>query len=266
MKEINIKKLFNEPKIIAVAGNPNSGKSNVLHHLILETKKSNNFKMYSYGLKFDFGQNVINSVPELEQIDRSIIFLDEFYTLFDLENRKERASIERTFRSLFHSNNIIILCGLPDNFKKFISAKLDLIIFKECNLDDFINGSKLKAVCLDYKGDERGSYLLKLNEEEALFYNVKDSHWEKAKIPYYKEYDLKRQNPPLLMPKNVPKNVLENAQKNYSGKKSGKNMRKMFQKNVQENVGENVQTDIDLLTCSEKDNNDNLKNKTKAGI
>ena len=44
-------------------------------------------------------------VRELERARDSLIFLDEFYTLFDLDDRKKKRQIERTFRLINHNNN-----------------------------------------------------------------------------------------------------------------------------------------------------------------
>ena len=104
--------------------------------------------------------------------------------------------IEKTLRLINHNNNILILAGLPENYKKFISAKLDMIFFKKCTLSDFINGSRLKNIVTSYKGNELGSAVLNLNIDKALLFDGR--HFNVIHVPYYKKYDSKKNNEDIL--------------------------------------------------------------------
>jgi len=115
-----LKTLFKDCRIIGMVGDVNTGKSMALYHILTELKKTYQFKLFSYGLRCNLGEQKIYSVEELEAIRNSIVVCDEFFTLFDLENRKKRKLIENTLRLISHNNNILILTGLPENFKKFI--------------------------------------------------------------------------------------------------------------------------------------------------
>ena len=192
---MKIKDIFSKPRIVAICANTNEGKSNLIYHL-LEEIKDYDFKLYSYGLRNDLGEQKIYSIEELESIENAIIFVDEFFSLFDLEDRKKRKLIENSLRLINHNNNVLILSGLPENFKKFISGKLDIIFFKKCTLADFINGSRIKNIFLSYKGKELGSAVLNLKIDEALCYD--GTHYNKINVPYYKKYDTKRQNERIL--------------------------------------------------------------------
>ena len=192
---MNIKTIFNKPKIIGVCADVNQGKSNLLYH-VLEQLKAFDYSLYSYGLRNDLKEIKIYSIEELETITNSIIICDEFFTLFDLEDRKKRKMIENTLRLINHNNNILILCGLPENFKKFISAKLDIIFFKKCSLSDFTNGSRIKNICVNYKGCELGSAVLNLKVNESLVYD--GLHYKKLDVPYYRKYDTKKKNEKIL--------------------------------------------------------------------
>lgn len=201
---MNIKELLDKPKIIGLIADVNEGKSNFLYWLITEIQRDYNFSLYSYGLRCDLGEQKIYSVAELETITNSIVICDEFYTLFDLEDRKNRRAIENTLRLINHNNNILILVGLPDNYKKFIASKLDVMIFKTCKIGDFVNGSRVKAVCTAYKGSELGSAMLAMPVNKAIVWN---GHYEKIIIPYLVKFDTKKNNVPILLEKFVPKNV-----------------------------------------------------------
>lgn len=212
---MEIKKIFNEPKIVGIVADPNSGKSNLFYHLIEELKKAGSFNLVTYGLLNDVGGQKIYSIEELERVRDSVVFVDEFYTLFDLEDRKKVKIIEKTFRLIFHNNNILVLGGVPENFRKFISNKLNTIFFGKCSIGDFINGSRVKSLCLNYNGNELGSSVLNLTEDSFIVY---DGHYEKVKVPYLTTMDTKKGNKPILVEKivneklsgeNVPIEVIE---------------------------------------------------------
>lgn len=209
-----IEKIFDKPKVIGICSDVNEGKSNLIYHLIDNLKKKYKFNLFSYGLRKDLGENKIFTLEELEAIKDSIIFIDEFNTLFDIDDRKKKRSIENTLRLINHNNNIVILSGTPENFRKFISAKIDIIFFKKCTLADFVNGSTIKNRCISYQGAEKGSAILNIEINKCLIFN--GLCWNNIDIPYMKEYDTKRDNKPLLenVKESVPKKVLGKCNKN----------------------------------------------------
>jgi hypothetical protein len=212
---MKIKDLAKEPSILGVIGDTNEAKSNLLYHLIEEFKKEGTFKLYSYGLRVKIpGNQEIFSVEELEQIKNSIIILDEVMTLWDLENKMAKRKIEKSLRLIFHNNNLLIICLLPENVKKFIAGKIQKYFFKKVTIPDLINGSKTKNIILGYKGQELGSSILNLEKGETLFFD--GLHYEKLNIPYYKQYDTKRNNPQIIqkVTKKVSKKVNQKVQKN----------------------------------------------------
>lgn len=206
-KNKKIKEMFLKPQIIALVGNVNEGKSNVLYFLIEELSKIGKFNLYTYGLrnKIKIAQE-INSVAEMEKIKNSIIIIDELFSLFDLENRKVKTQIESTLRLINHNNNILVLCGVGENFKKFLSAKINVFIYKSVNFEDLINGSKVKNVIMNYKGSESGTTLLNLSKNEAIIYD--GLHYQKMLIPYLVKYDSKVKN----------KSIIQECTKKRSGK------------------------------------------------
>jgi len=214
-----ITKLFNKPKIVALVGDVNTGKSMFLYHLLESFAKESKFNLFTYGLRLDFKNSTqIYSVAEMEQVTNSLIIIDELSSLFDLDNRKVKKQTENSLRLINHNNNIILLCGTPENFKKFISAKIDFVFYKKTTISDFINGSRLKNMLVNYRGNERGSEMLNLPVNEVLLFNGK--HYSKSVVPYYRKYDSKIKNVQIFVPKNVRKNVL----KKKCSKKCAKNV------------------------------------------
>lgn len=189
---MKIKEIFNKPKVIGIVADVNQGKSNFLYHIIKELKNSFEVDIWIYGLKTkqDYVTR-INSLGELEQIKNSVIILDEFATLFDLENRKKRKQIENTLRLIHHNNNILVLCGLPENYRKFISAKLDVVIYKKVTIEDLVNGSRVKRIIMDYEGEGKGSCLFKVGVGNALVFT---DRYDMIKIPYLEDFDSKKKN------------------------------------------------------------------------
>lgn len=208
---MNIKHLFDKPKVIGMVANADEGKSNTLYYILDELNKDYKFSVWVYGLKCSVpGTRKFNSIAELEQIKDSLIIIDEMFSLFDLDNRKIKKQIEDTIRLIFHNNNILLLCGLGENFKKFISAKIHVLICKKITFSDLINGSSVKNRVMAYQGKEKGSTVLNMRIDECLVYD--GEHYHTIKIPYLKQYDTKLNNKPIFVSK-IKKNVSENVQK-----------------------------------------------------
>lgn len=196
--------LFKEPKLIGLVGDADSGKSNLLYWIIKALREKYNFNLYSYGLRvYVQGEQKIFSVEQLEVIHDSIIIVDEFASLFDVDDRKQKKQIENTLRLIFHRNNVVLFCGVPENYKKFIASKLQAVIYKQSSLGDFINGSRTKTIILNYSGEERGSAMLSLSPDKAIVWDGK--HYTKVAVPYIPEGDTKAVNTDILKVKRPEK-------------------------------------------------------------
>ena len=195
---MNIKEIFDGVKVISIIANQNSGKTNMIYHLIDElTKLERKPNIYEYGLRIDL-DNVekVQSLIKLETIRDSVIFIDEFVDLFRLDDRRNKLLVETTIRKIYHNNNILILIGLPENYNKFICGKTHLFGFKAVTIADLINGSKAKEIVMGYCGNERGNYVLDLPKNQILFTDGID--YEKVEIPYMQDYDSKKDNKTIV--------------------------------------------------------------------
>lgn len=202
MKQEQAISLFNKPKIISLIADVNQGKSMLLYNIIEKCQKNHTFNLYYYGLREDIpGAQRVESIAEIETIQNSIIIADEFGTLFDLDNRKVKMIIENSLRLINHNNNVLVLAGVPENFKKFISGKTDVFIFKKTTLADLINGSRAKEMVMSYKGKERGSAVLNIPINQALVYDGK--HYALWNVDYKAKYDTKKDNEQILKPRKV---------------------------------------------------------------
>lgn len=193
---MDVTKLFDCPKIIGVVGDVNSGKSMVLYNIINKIMDYNP-NLYHFGLRCDIPNSTrVYSIKEIESVTNSIIIIDELSSLFDLDDRKQKKLIENTFRLLNHNNNVIILCGVPENFKKFVSSKVNQIFYKTSTISDFINGSSIKHTLTSFNGNQRGSEMLNMRKDEALYYD--GSHYTIIPVEYLEDYDTKKHNQNIL--------------------------------------------------------------------
>jgi len=201
---------FDKPDVIGIIADVNEGKSLLIYYLIKELQKDYTFNLVTFGLKSKIaGAETINSLEQLEAVRDSIIFIDEFYTLFDLDDRKKKRQIERTLRLINHHNNILVLVGVPENFKKFISGKISTCFYKKVTINDFINGSSVKGNLTSYEGIGMGSKTLNLAKNEVLVF---DKNYKIFPVDYLKEYDSKLNNKDIFVQKKCSENVEDGIQ------------------------------------------------------
>jgi len=201
-----IPRLFDSPKIIGACADVGMGKSNMIYamlHYLQTTYKFTNKNLFTYALPISVGQQMIFSVEELELIENSVIFLDEFYLFLNLDDRKRVKQLAETMQRIQHANNVLVLCGLPHNFNKFVSSQCAVKIYKQTTIKNLINGSPMKDVIAAYNGAEKGSTVLRLQHNQALIYGLLgegtgNAHYTLTNIPYMKEFDVKRSLPPIL--------------------------------------------------------------------
>ena len=189
----------------------NQGKSMTLYNLIIEFVTQYKGNVYVFGVPDEVLREIgseqikpFSSVLELERIKDGIVIIDETGSLFNLNNRKEHRMIERTLRMVAHHNNRIVLAGLPDNFRKFISSLATGFMFKSLNLKSLINGSHGKEILLQYSGQEIGAFTLDIPINKVLCYSqvpIDGACFWLENVVYMQELDTKAKNVQLFVPK-----------------------------------------------------------------
>ena len=189
----------------------NQGKSMTLCNIIIDFVTQYEGDVYTFGLPKEILDEIdsdqvkpFSSVLELEKIKNGIIAVDEVGSLFNLNNRKEHRMIEKTLRMVAHHNNRIILAGLPDNFRKFISSLATGFMFKSLNLKSLINGSHGKEILLQYSEQGMGAFTLDVPLDKVLCYSqvpIDGSCFWLDDVVYMQELDTKAQNVSLFVPK-----------------------------------------------------------------
>ena len=196
---MDIKKILGKPLVIML-GATNQGKTMALAQIISDYKKTYYGKVWTYGIKKQITDELkterFESLETLETIKNSFIVIDEVGRIFDLDDRKQKKMIDTTLRKISHNGNLILLSGLPTDFKKFLSAKADIFLFKGLRIADLINGSMAKETVLNYEGELKGSYVLDVPVNEILCFN--GNYWVE-KVAYDERFDTKKDNVSLFL-------------------------------------------------------------------
>lgn len=179
-------------KVIGIVADEDEGKTNTMFYLmdeVLRNKKPVACYFYhsEYRKMFQHVQQ-ISTLDELEQLRDTFIFIDEFKELFQLENRKFWHMVERVFNLLLHNNNVIVLCGVPNYYRKFIASKVKLWLIKGISFQSCVNGSALKEYVMALTGDYVGSTRLAIPKNKVLIEGVFHD------VPHLKRYDKKLNN------------------------------------------------------------------------
>jgi hypothetical protein len=192
--------LYTEPRVVGIIGDIGSSKSNTAYFIIDQLLEIYDMNLYTFGLRKKIkGSIAIFQVSELERLRNAIVFLDEANLLLDIENRTKKKKIQEMFQLLAHNNCHVTLISPPNTFKKFLSAKLDAMILHEITIAQCINRSYVADTVQTYSGLERGSTMLSLQRGKAILFD--GLHYHPVSIPYMKDADTKKDNPPLLRPK-----------------------------------------------------------------
>lgn len=191
-------------RVIGVVADKNQGKSNMLYNMIEIIKRdAPETKVVGFRLLVNVpGVLTLNSLVELAKIRDSYIIIDELKTIVDMDNRAEVSELLRLLQTLYHSNNILILCGLAHNFNGKISGEVEAWIFKQTTMISVIKRSNLDYVLreLTHEGRaQKNKYVLTMPKNGAVVYHpYMSKNWHYIEIPYLPVYDTKADNEPII--------------------------------------------------------------------
>lgn len=203
--------IFDDPTIrsIGVIGDVNQAKTNTLNAIVTAIKAKYSCSIWASGLRIALdGVEQLNSISELETIYNSVVIVDEFPDFFDVNNARQQRAFEKSMRKIYHSNNILIICGLPRNFNLRLGAMLQAIIFKQCTLTDFVQRSPTDAAIKSYSSTygspiQKGSDMLTMPKDMALYHEIGSKHFWEIDVPYIEDGDAKKFNPSILQPRKI---------------------------------------------------------------
>jgi len=190
---MNLINILKQGKVFAIVGSKHSGKTTTLFNFInsVENTKTNKYVFcYHQETKLllkNKGLSFFDTLEELEQINNSFIFIDEFHLLFNIEDRHNNDIIKKIFNQLEHNNNIVILAGTTEYYNKLICSLIPDNNYILCKIlfKDFIQGSQLKKYVLSLGTNLKGGTMLNLKIGEAFYKG------EVLKIQYNKSLDKK---------------------------------------------------------------------------
>lgn len=188
-------------KIVGIVGSVSSGKTTTMLDMLDYTleKYDTNVVCYFYHSEYKdrYADKVafVNLIDELENVHDSFIFIDEFLELFMLNDRHSIEMVKRVLFQIEHNNNILVLAGLPEYFKKFVSSFVRCWVLHRLNFSELINGSALKKYVNALSGDFVGGTMLNLNAGQ--FFSMNRLH----QVVIKGLFDKKAENIDLFTPK-----------------------------------------------------------------
>ena len=201
---MKLKEIFKGVRIVALAGDKNTGKTNNLVSLIVECRKKNpDVPIYVYGMPVGvinylkkYGVEEISSLSHLVSKKNCILIIDEFQKL-KLNDRRYKDELNEFVDFVYHDNVYAILSS-PNirEFNTVIGGIFEKWLLKSVRKDNCINGSQIKKVIEDYKGKYKSLSSISVPVNELLVIN--DEKEVIIKCRYIKEADTKTDNVDLF--------------------------------------------------------------------
>lgn len=197
-----IKEIFGESRVVGLAGEKNSGKTNNLMAMIKDFRETNKVTpIVVYGLNegvlkwlnSNF-KNIIevSSINQMSKKTGCLIIIDEFQ-LLHINDRRYKDQLDKLIDFIYHNNNWIIFSS-PNlrEFNSVIGSKIERWCLKTMRCADLINGSHLKDKVMAYSGRFKSINDIIIDKDKIL---VMDDDSEKVvTVNYIKEIDNKLAN------------------------------------------------------------------------
>ena len=197
---MKLKKVFQDCRIVALAGIKNSGKSNNLVHLILDYRKHNNkTPIFIYGMPTPvtvylrkYGVREISSIKHLVNKRDCLLIIDEFQKL-KLNDRRYKEVLDIFVDFIYH-NNVYCIFSTPNirEFNSVIGGVIEKWLLKSVRVDQCINGSQLKKALQSYEGRYKVLGSVNVPKNELLVIN--DTEEILIHCPYIEDIDTKKTN------------------------------------------------------------------------
>src|SRR3990167_8325229 len=176
---MSFKEIFKDCRIAALVGNKNCGKTNNLFFLLQELRKENkDLRIYAYGIPSELKPLLIEldilEISSLQQMikKRGCLFIIEEMQRLKLNDRRYKDALGEFVDFIYHNNNYCLLSS-PSirEFNSIIGGIVEKWLLKSIDLDDCINGSQLKKVVEDYKGNFKSLGSIDLPQSDILLIN-----------------------------------------------------------------------------------------------
>lgn len=214
---MKLKMIFEECRIVGLAGEKNSGKTNNLISLLLDYRKENNdIPIYVYGMNETIIKKLekykiyaISSLKHLIEKENCILAIDEAQKL-KLNDRRFKDERDEFVDFVYHNNVYAILsCPNIREFNTILGGIIERWLFKTIRIDNCVNGSQLKREIENYKGNYKKLGSIVIPKDKLLLINDKQEMI--LECDYIKEIDLKKENIDLF--RNCQKKVKKLSEK-----------------------------------------------------
>ena len=154
-----LKKIFGNNRILGLAGEKDSGKTNNLYYIISNIPEDVNIYVYGFPTSvLEALQKEHKNIYEISELDHflyktdSIFIIDEFQKLH-LNDRRQKHLLAEIVDLIYHTNNYIIFSS-PNirEFNSVIGSVIERWLLKSIRLSNCINGSQLKKAIQTYSG------------------------------------------------------------------------------------------------------------------
>ena len=196
-----INELFKQYKIVGIVGGVSSGKSMLSLTELIDLKKKYDITVYVLGVEpslqpylKSLGIRILHNKEDILdlKIRNSVIFIDEFASLFSSQTRdKQLDKLKKFFNRIEHLNDYVLISTAEEGFwNKFMCGVVKAFLVKNVEFDSLVNGTQLKR---KVKGLEMTSnYRLDISID--TFYVVSDEVTTKHTFNYDVNLDSKRNN------------------------------------------------------------------------
>jgi hypothetical protein len=180
---MTLETIFKQGRIIGFAGVRNCGKTNNLTFLIKQFRKTNKeTPIFIYGFPREVTEYLrqynikeIDSLNQLINKKDCILIIDEMQRL--KLNDKRYVDIKNQFADFVYHNNVYTILTSPSirEFNSIIGSIIEGWIVKTIRIDQCINGSQLKDIVGDYRGNYSVLGNISIPESEILVLNKNES-------------------------------------------------------------------------------------------
>ena len=212
---MTLEQIFKLGRIVALAGNRNSGKTNNLIYLIEQFRKHNSkTPIYLYGFPPEvmlylknFNVKEIDSMRQLTSKRDCILIIDEMQRL--KLNDRRYSEIKTEFSDYIYHNNVYCLLSSPNirEFNSVIGSIIEGWVLKSVDVADCVNGSPLKQAVDEYKGEYKTLGCIDMPKSHMLLIN--DQETKTIVCGYVAVADTKRLHKDLFVSEISQKNVSE---------------------------------------------------------
>ena len=198
---MKFKKIFGDKRIVGLAGDKSTGKTNNLMALIKDFREHNKTtNIYVFGLNeitltwLNKLGNVyeVSSLTQLSNKKDSLIVLDEFQ-LLKINDKRNKDRLDQFVDFIYHNNNWLVLTT-PSlrEFNSIIGSKIERWLLKSLNINSLVNGSQIKSAVENYKGCHKSLDYLDIPHKKILIIN--EEYEQSVEVEHIKEIDNKLKN------------------------------------------------------------------------